>query len=229
MTLQEALSALEDYGTEQNRNIYARHGVTGDSFGVSYANQKTLKKQIKKDHDLALKLWATGNHDARVLATMIADPKQADDDLLDAWAEDLDNYVLTDALTGFVAQTSLLQEKMRAWMESNDEWKGRAGWSLLAHLATKDKDLPDAFFEPFLPVIERDIHAGKNKTKDAMNNALIAIGVRSEALETQAIAVAERIGTVEVDHGETSCKTPPAAPYIQKTRARKKGRLKRET
>lgn len=224
MTLQDTLSALEDYGTEQNQTVYARHGVTGACYGVSVANQNALKKRIKRDHDLALQLWATGNHDARVLATMIADPKQADDDLLEAWAADLDNYVLTDALTGYVTQTALFQEKMQAWMASDDEWKGRAGWSLLAHLAIRDKDLPDAFFEPYLPVIERDIHAAKNKTKDAMNNALIAIGVRSQALETQAIAAAERIGTVEVDHGETSCKTPAAVPYMQKTRARKKAK-----
>jgi len=34
--------------------------------------------------------------------------------------------------------------------------------------------------------------------------------------------MAAAIGKVEVDHGETSCKTPDAVPYIEKALARKK-------
>lgn len=223
MNVKDTLSALEGFGTAQNRKVYERHGVAGACYGVSYAHQNALKKQIKKNHELALQLWASANHDARVLATMIADPKLATDDLLEAWASDLNNYVLTDALTGYVSRTAISEEKMHAWKASEDEWRGRSGWSLLAHLAMKDEELPDAYFEPFIPIIERDIHGAKNKTKDAMNNALIAIGIRSAALESLAITAADSIGIVEVDHGETSCETPPAVPYIQKARARKRG------
>jgi hypothetical protein len=52
-----------------------------------------------------------------------------------------------------------------------------------------------------------------------MNNALISIGIRNPKLRKQAIAAAKRIGKVDVDHGETSCKTPDAAPYIAKAAA----------
>src|SRR3990172_1099061 len=97
MNAAEVLAELNKMGTEQNRKVYARHGVGPNMYGVSYANLGALKKKIKVDHGLALDLWASGNHDARVLATMIADPKQADDELLDGWVRDLDNYVLTDA------------------------------------------------------------------------------------------------------------------------------------
>ncbi len=55
-----------------------------------------------------------------------------------------------------------------------------------------------------------------------MNNALINIGVRNPALEKKADAAAKRMGTVEVDHGETSCKTPDAAAYIKKTLAHRR-------
>ncbi|HBY07660.1 MAG TPA: DNA alkylation repair protein, partial [Chloroflexi bacterium] len=72
MNFDETMQALETMGTAQNRKIYARHGVGENMFGVSVANLKTLKKQIKKDHTLALQLWSSGNHDARYLATMIA-------------------------------------------------------------------------------------------------------------------------------------------------------------
>jgi len=63
-------------GTAQNRKVYARHGVGEDMYGVSYSNLGKLRKSIKRHHALAEQLWATGNHDARVLATMIADPAE---------------------------------------------------------------------------------------------------------------------------------------------------------
>ncbi len=75
MTSDEVLSELEAMGTTQNRKIYARHGVQGEMFGVSYGNLKQLKKRIRKDQALAQALWASGNHDARILATMLADAK----------------------------------------------------------------------------------------------------------------------------------------------------------
>src|SRR3989304_5283911 len=101
MEMKEALAALEKEGTAQNRKVYARHGVGEDQYGVSYAALKALAKKIKTDHTLALALWGTGNHDARILATMIADPAAATSRELDAWSKDLDNYVLTDAFAGF--------------------------------------------------------------------------------------------------------------------------------
>ncbi|RMH69917.1 MAG: DNA alkylation repair protein [Gemmatimonadetes bacterium] len=222
MTYEEAMHALEAAGTAQNRKVYQRHGVPEPVFGVSYANLDKLKKQIKVDHALATALWASGNHDARVLATKIADPQQADDTLLDQWVTDLNNYVICDALSAYVAKTALAQTKMEQWVLAEEEWIGSTGWNVLAHLAMKDKKLPDAYFEAYLPQIEARIHQSKNRIRYAMNGALIALGLRSDALAEKAIAVAERIGTVAVDHGETGCKTPSAVEYIQKGRARKK-------
>lgn len=224
MTFTEVMQQLETLGTEQNRTIYGRHGVTAPMFGVSFGNLNTLKKRVKRDHALAQQLWATGNHDARVFATMIADPRQVDRALLDAWVRDLDNYTLTDAFAGLVKQTPFAHELMEAWRDADDEWTARAGWHLLAHLAMQEKALPDDFFLPFLDTIEREIHSRPNYVRDAMNNALIAVGIRSDALEAAALGSAARIGTVEVDHGETNCKTPDATAYIHKTRARQKQR-----
>ena len=90
-----------------------------------------------------------------------------------------------------------------------------------------DEGLPDSYFEDYLEIIARDIHTRKNMVRDAMNSALIAIGIRNPVLEKKAIAAAKKIGKVEVDHGETSCKTPDAAAYIRKTVERNKQRKKR--
>lgn len=209
---------LEQLGTAQNRKIYTRHGVGPQQFGVSVANIKALKKRIKRDHALALALWSTGNHDARILATHIADPAQATRDLLLAWAHDLDSYVITDALTAYIRQTPLAMDLMAALVDEEGEWLGSLGWSLLGALAYDDRSLHEDFFWPYLDTIERDIHTRKNRVRYSMNNALIAIGMRGGDLQTRALAVAKAIGTVEVDHGETSCKTPDAASYMLKTK-----------
>ncbi len=224
MTAKAILSELEALGSAQTRKIYKRHGVGDNQYGVSYANLKTLKKKVKVDHGAAQQLWATGNHDARILATMIADPKQADESLLDAWADDLSNYVITDAFSGFAGKTAFVQQKMEQWTGSDNEWKGQTGWSLLASLAMNDASVPDDFFDPYLAIIAQDIHNRKNRVRYTMNTALITIGTRSDTLEQKALAVAAQIGTVDVDHGETSCKTPDAAAYIRKTRERQKAR-----
>jgi 3-methyladenine DNA glycosylase AlkD len=222
MNVQETLDTLKSLGTEQNRKIYRRHGASEEIYGVSYAELKNLKKKIKVDHDLAEGLWATGNHDARILATMVADPKRLDGNAIDRWAGGLRNQVESDAFAGLAAASPAARQAMERWIESDDEWVSAAGWTVLAHLAMKDGGLPDEYFEKYLARIERDIHASKNRVRYEMNNALIAIGVRNPALEAKALAMAARIGKVEVDHGETGCKTPDAASYIRKAVEKKR-------
>jgi 3-methyladenine DNA glycosylase AlkD len=228
-TAQEVLAELEALGNEQTRKTYRRHGISGEIYGVSYANLGALRKRLKINHTPARQLWDSGNHDARILATMIADPAQADEQLITAWAGDLRDHVLTDALVGFVSKTGAARTWTERWINTNGEWTARAGWHVLGQLAMNDPALPDTFFERYLARIERDIGAEKNRVRQAMNNALIAIGMRSDALEARALAVAKAIGKVNVDHGDTSCKTPDASSYIRKGRERQRLRAAQAT
>ena len=223
MNLKEVMGALGSMGTAQNRNVYARHGVGPNLFGVSYAGLGKLRKTLGVDHDLARQLWATGNHDARVLATMIADPRQTGPELLDAWVRDLDNSVVTDAFAKLAAQSPKAVDRAGRWMRAPEEWVGRAGWRVASELAVRDPELPDAFFDACLETIAREIHTRQNRVRDAMNAALIAIGLRNAGLERKALTAARSIGRVEVDHGETGCKTPDAAAYIAKAKQRRAG------
>ncbi len=221
LALQEVLQQLQEMGTEQNRKTYRRHGIGEDMYGVSYANLGTLKKRIKTNHALAQQLWASGNHDARILATMIADPQQMDAETISAWLADVQNHVVTDALVGLVSKTPNARNLMEQWIESSDEWIGRAGWHLLGQLAANDATLDDSYFDPYLARIAEAIHSQKNRVREAMNNALIAIGIRNAVLEERATRIAQQIGKVHVDHGETNCKTPDAVAYIRKAWARR--------
>ncbi|BBB46926.1 DNA alkylation repair protein [Pelolinea submarina] len=213
----DLLLELEMIGTEQNRKVYRRHGVTGYQFGVSFANLKRLAKRIGRNTSLAEMLWCSGVQDARVLAAMVADEQSIMECLLDRWLADLDNYILTDAFADLVGRTRFALKKADEWSTSLQEWVGAAGWNLVAQLALHDPTLKDVYFTEKLESIEEHIHERPNRTRYSMNNALIAIGVRSPALEQAALAVSDRIGKVQVDHGETSCKTPDARAYILKT------------
>ncbi|PEC08240.1 DNA alkylation repair protein [Bacillus toyonensis] len=220
MLLEEVMQQLEKYGTEQNRKTYKNHGAKEPLFGVSFANLKLLKKKIKKDHDLAISLWETKNMDAMTLATYILEPKNVTSEQLNSWIRDVDYYCLMDVLMTAICTSPIAIERMDEWTKSDDEWIGRAGWSLLANIAIKNKKLDDNFFMPYLKEIKVHIHNEKNRKREAMNSALIAIGIRNEALEQQAIEIAREIGKVKIDHGATSCKTPDAEPYIKKARER---------
>ncbi len=217
MNLNSALRELKRRGTAQNRKIYRRHGIGENMYGVSAADLRLLAKQIKVDHDLAVQLWATGNHDAEILATLIADPAQFDAKTLDAWSKDLENHVIADQFAGLVMRTPYWQKKAEKWHTARSEWIGRAGWNLIGQLALHQPELPDSYFEPYLVEIETGIHQQKNRVREAMNNTLIAIGIRNAALQAKALSVAQTIGPVEIDLGETNCKTPNAADYILRT------------
>jgi 3-methyladenine DNA glycosylase AlkD len=228
-TLESVMHELDMLGTAQNRKVYARHGVGPNQFGVSYADLKRIARRINTNQTLAESLWSTGNHDARVLATMIVDPPQLTSRLLDIWAEDLDCYVITDAFASICSKTQMARRKLELWCAASDEWHGQAGWNLVAILAMADDLLSDDECLKLLGVIERTIHTRLNRVRHAMNGALIAIGLRNTKLRKAAIESAKRIGQVDVDHGETDCKTPDAAEYIKKAsehyraRAAKKG------
>lgn len=226
MNKAQVLKELEALGTAQNRKVYARHGVRGRMLGVSYADLGKLKKKIKVDHELAVALWESGIHDARVLAAMVVEPERLTARQIDEWVKDLDNYALTDAFSGVAVRSAHGCKRMEKWIRSKGEWTAAAGWNVLAHGAREDSDLTDDDLERFLEQIEEGIHFAKNRVRYAMNNALISIGMRP-ALTKMSVAAAKRIGKVEVDHGETGCKTPDAAPYIEKAVAHQREMAKR--
>jgi len=224
MDLASAMRELEIAGTEQNRKVYRRHGMPDPIFGVSFGRLGEMKKRIRVDHDLALALWATGNADARNLATMIADPSRLDGALLDSWARDARWYGGADQVAGLAVRSPAAREVRPRWLRSGHEWTARAGWSMVAHEALYSDEQPDAAFEGYLPAIENGIRSAPNRVRDAMLHALIAIGTRSDPLADRALAAAGRIGPVEVDHGETGCRTPDPLTYIPKARDHRRKR-----
>ncbi|WP_400190625.1 DNA alkylation repair protein [Hymenobacter sp. B81] len=231
MSFDEIYQQLQTLGTEQTRQTYRRHGCGDHVFGVSFAELGKLKKQLVgrgKDrahaHALARQLWPTGNFEARTLATMLADPQQLSAAEAEAWAAEVPNHALADSLAALVAETPFAQAKLAEWTATPDEYRQRLGFALLGRLALQDAALPDAFFEPYIRQIEQQLAGAANRAREGMNNCLISIGSRNEALRQRVEAAADRIGPVSIDHGDTACQTFDVRPYLAKVWARKAAR-----
>jgi 3-methyladenine DNA glycosylase AlkD len=224
MNKTEALKRLKAYGTAQNRKVYGRHGFTGEMFGVSYANLAILQKEIKQDQKLADQLWAHGNLDGMVLATKIADPSAFNAAKLDQWVKNVRDRGTAGSFSNVVGASPAGKGRVMKWIKSKDEWIASCGWYSLCDLTRLDGVLSQADCEKLITHIEKNIHKASNWVRYAMNSALISLGIVSKQLEKKAVAAAKRIGKVEVDHGQTNCKTPDAATYIPKAadHARKK-------
>jgi hypothetical protein len=216
MSLAEAMAALEQAGSEQTRKTYRRHGAADPMFGVSFATLKALLKQIGVDHELALALWDSGNYDARNLAVKIVDPARMTPSELDRWAGTGSTRMCGNYVAAIACEGAHGLECAKRWLQSAKVEERAAGWSAVGALAMNDASMADAWFAERLDELERTIHTADNGQRDPMNQALIAIGCRNAALRAAATATAQRIGKVQIDHGDTACKTPDAATSIAK-------------
>lgn len=224
MTLAETMALLEKAGSAQTRKTYLRHGATEPLFGVSFATFKQLVMRIGVDHELALQLWDTGNLDARILAIKVADPARMTPGDLDRWARTPLGQFCGDYVALLTAEGPHASAKAAKWLASKDAAEGTVAWRLVASLAMRDAATPETWFAERLREIETTIHEAPNSQRLAMNHALISIGGRSPALRDAALAAAKRIGHVEIDHGDTSCKTPDPKSYVEKMWAHAKAK-----
>lgn len=218
-TLEDVISALEAAGTAQNRKVYARHGAAEPMFGVSYKDLGRIAKPLKTDHSLAADLWDSGNHDARVLALRVADAAAMTKTLARRWLRDIDNYILAEALGGLLAQSPHARSLSDDWRDSPKEWPASVGWFIVTCTAEQADLWSSAELRGLMRQIDAEIAERPNRVRHEMNGALIAIGLRDEQLRRAVLKLDARIGPVQVDHGETGCKTPAIAPYIERTLA----------
>jgi 3-methyladenine DNA glycosylase AlkD len=172
-----------------------RFGIVtaAEQLGIAMPVLRDLARGHRRDHALALELWASGVHEARVLATLVENPRQITRAQMEAWVRDADNWALTDALAFLFDRTEFAEEKAHAWSRRKGEFVKRTGFALMAGVAVHRKELPDEIFLRFLPVIAREAHDDRNFVKKAANWALRQIGKRNPRLRTAAIAEARRI------------------------------------
>ena len=199
MSTRERLSAVMDelagMASDENRAGMARYGINvTDAFGVSVPELRRMAKGLGIDHELALALWDTGNHEARTLAGMVDDPASVSAAQMDQWAADFDSWDVCDQVTSnLFDKTSFAYDKVREWSAAEDQWVKRAAFATAAALAVHDKKAPDERFLEILELVSREAGDGRNFVKKAVNWALRNIGKRNAALHAAAIQTAEAI------------------------------------
>lgn len=218
-TIEQVMTALEKKGTAQTRKIYGRHGAPEDMFGVKIGDLKPIAKKIKGNQDLALQLYDTGNSDAMYLAGMVADGSQMTKQQLDRWAKHATWYLISEyTVPGVACEHPSARDLAIKWIKSKQENVAAAGWCTYSGLlATRpDEDLDLNEIRELLGKIESGIGKAKNRVRYTMNGFVISVGTYIKPLLKLAKQVAKKIGTVECDLGETSCKVPVASDYIDK-------------
>lgn len=189
------LDDLRALGSEKNRAGMARYGINVENaFGVSIYELRKVAKRLGTDHELALALWKTGKHEARLLACFIDDPAAVTAEQTEAWALDFDSWDICDqATTSLFDRTKHAWPKAAEWALRNEEWVKRGGFALMAGLAVHDKTATDRAFVRLLPLVEQAAYDYRNFVKKAANWALRNIGKRNQVLNVAAFACAERI------------------------------------
>ncbi|MEM9391852.1 MAG: DNA alkylation repair protein [Bacteroidota bacterium] len=232
MTVKEILNQLEQYGDERTKNTLMNHGAKEPFFGVKVADLKKILKQTKKNHELSLELYNTGNSDAMYLAGLMADENQITKEQLTDWVQKAYwSYLSEYAVPWVASETEFGFELGLDWINSQDEGIAAAGWSTLASYASvnEDENLDIAKYSNLLDRVAKDIHNSQNRVKYTMNGFVIAIGTYIRDLTQKATEIAEQIGAVEVDMNGTACKVPLAKDYIQKVVDKQRVGKKRKT
>ncbi len=198
-TCAEIVAELESLANPANVAGMARYGINPENtLGVSIPRLRAMAKEIGRDHALALELWASGVHEARILAGLVDDPAEVAAAQLERWVKDFDSWDVCDGVCGnLFDRTPFAWEKAAAWSARSQEFVKRAGFVLMAALAVHDKKAPDGRFRNFLPLIEREAADERNFVKKAVNWALRQIGKRNRALNRDAIAAAKRIRKID--------------------------------
>lgn len=184
---------------EQRDPVYLggmqRFGIDiSKALGVKIPVLRKLSRHIKKDHTLALSLWQTDIHEARILASMIDDPKLVTIKQINDWVKDFNSWDICDQVCGnLFDKTKYVVDCAFKFTESKKEFIKRAGFVLMAEYAVHDKTAPDKVFIDFLPVIEKHSYDERNFVKKSVNWALRQIGKRNTALRIKAIETANRI------------------------------------
>jgi len=181
------------------REGMARYGIhPALALGVRIPVLRRLAHEIGTDHSLALRLWRTGVHEARILAGMIDDPARVTERQMDSWARGFDSWDLCDQVcANLFDRTPHAWEKAVTWTARHEEFVKRAGFTLMACLAVHARPAGDTAFRRFLQVIEERATDERNYVRKGASWALRQIGKRNEALLAAAVRVARRLAEGE--------------------------------
>ena len=219
MNAKDVMAELKALGNDRTRATLLRHGAPENLYGVRIGDMQPIVKRVKKDQALAEELFATGNGDAMYLAGLIADPDVVRPAVLKRWAKASKWSMIGEYIVAGVAADSPHGWKLGLeWIEAKSAEVACTGWCTLSGVVATapDDQLDRRKIKTLLNRCKRRLSQEPDRVRYTMNGFVIAVGCYVAPLSEQAREIAEDIGKVEVDMGDTACKVPHAPAYIDK-------------
>jgi 3-methyladenine DNA glycosylase AlkD len=214
MTLKEILRQLESLGNEKVRAHNSKNGAGNNQFGAKHGDIRILANKIKTNHELALSLWKTGNIDAQFLAILLLKPSRLTRDEMDRMVRSISFAWVADWLNSYVVKNHPDKEALRqTWMEDDDPWAARAGWSLTSERINKSPDGLD--LPALLDRIESEMGNAAPEVQWTMNFCLAGIGIHFPKHRKRAIAIGETLGVYRDYPCSKGCTSPFAPIWIK--------------
>jgi 3-methyladenine DNA glycosylase AlkD len=221
MTVKDVLSQLKSLSNEKMIALNTKHGATNNQFGVKLGDIRNLANKIKVHHELALELWKTKNIDARLLACLIVKPKALSAKELNDMVKSIDFVQVADWFNAYIIKDHPEKESLREdWLNSDNKWAARAGWSLTAGKIVRDSKGLNPI--KILDRIEAEMAFAKPEVQWTMNNALAQIGITFPEHRKRAIEIGEKLGIYRDYPVSKGCTSPFAPIWINEMVRRQK-------
>ena len=222
-TLQEIRQLLSSYDNTKRNSRWKKYGdAFPESNGLPFDRLKKIAKGIPPNRALAIKLRQQKNYDMKVLSFLIDEPKKI---LLEETKRTITKANLWPLHRVYISSIFIklpyAMELAATYRSSTNLLERRYGYSYLPHI-TKTKKVSDAYFVPIINTIEVKLQLEDNYVKDAMNNALYAIGKRSDTLREFVLSAARNIGRVIVDYGTSNAQTLNVMELLEKLTRKQK-------
>jgi len=191
----ELLVRLRSLANTKNVDGMARFGINSENtLGIPMPMIRSIAKETKRDHELAIQLWQSGIHEAKILAALVDEKEKVTSEQMDAWVKDFDSWDVCDqVIMNLFDRVPWAYEKAVEWAGREEEFVKRAGYAMMASLAVHDKKASDERFIVFLQVIRTGSTDERNFVKKAVNWALRQIGKRNISLNAEAVKCAREI------------------------------------
>lgn len=188
-------------------------GAHSNQYGVKMGDLRTVANKIKLNHPLALDLWQTGNIDARLLALLIIKPKELSAQELDAMVRSIDFAQIADWFSSYVLKEHPAAESLREdWMNADNIWAARAGWSLTAgRIARKPEGLD---VTALLDRLAAEMPEAAPEVQWTMNTTLAYIGIHFPEYRSRALSMGEQMGIYRDYPVSKGCTSPYAPIWI---------------
>jgi 3-methyladenine DNA glycosylase AlkD len=192
MEIESIIEYLKSIASQKYKDNVVKLGIPEEnSIGVSTGEIRAYAKKLGKSNDLAMQLWHTGYHEAKLLAVLVFDKKTLELAVIEQLMPEVMSWDLCDHLCkNLIIELPEYKRFITSWCDNEQIYYKRAAFSLIASALIHDKNLPINEIEEFLDMIQQYSSDDRLHVKKAISWALREIGKRDFECLEKAILVA---------------------------------------